>query len=75
MSFGVDTSKNPQTASTDTTVTTTRISDAYNKTFSYVYSPSTSTTSTTGGGFDSKTLIVAGIAGLLVLLGIVAARN
>jgi hypothetical protein len=77
MSFGVDASENPQTATTTTDVTTTRISDAYNKTFSLVYSPSESNTVTAAGatGFDAKTLMVAGVAALLVVLGIVAARS
>lgn len=75
MSFGVDSSKNPQSAETTTQVSTTRMSDSYNKTFSYVYSPSTTTSTTTAAGFDAKTLIIAGVAGLLVLLGIVASRG
>lgn len=74
MSWGADLSKNPQSAETTTEVTTTRTSDSYNKTFSYVYSPSTTTTAGDAKS-DTKMLIVAAVAGLLILLGVVAARS
>lgn len=64
-----------QSSSVNQTATATQsIADAFNQTNSLVYSPQVSSTYGASGGFDQKTLLLAGGVAVVMLFAFVVAR-